>query len=560
MQPENKTAAIHGAFAFDSLLCHLFSASFNQPEGIDRQRSDKLRSYHAFTAGYFSKQGRDALTIEHLPAEKMAPLTRALFHERVHYWQLIGSPLLQLGFTLHLERMRMGANSLGGRPDLIAGQHLWQEPKPGTAEQLEELLSSQEAHFGWVPVSEKMIQIPNWIHRDPLTAMPFLHMPHVNGKILPAYGALLGFGMQRKYVIVPFNIRYLLESAAVVSEALREGEGLPKPGNLDSEEDQLYFGAWEFWRRVHGPRYRNETELAYGFLAAVDLAMMPDVAGLNDSLNRGGYADDEYRSENFSVPYRFGKLAFRSQGLPPLRIDGGEEPSKAVERFQKDICLFSGWPTPKQAAARMSVFLTEAMLQNYANFIENTDETVTAVKALFDTPVMDFAENQGSLQNLWRIIAEVAGAPERMARIGALVLGTMLNVCVERCSSPGKFALPHLYETDLALRFPLPLLIMDGQYYQDIEPGLHFGSPIPINGLQLLHDCVALLTLSPLRNDDRSCGFLLKGVPCWYMRQGFGCPQGNLTEAERLERELKQLGDACHWSVRSSALGTGKPC
>ena len=83
--------------------------------------------------------------------------------------------------------------------------------------------------------------------------------------------------------------------------------------NLSQFEDHKYLGVWEFYRRLHAKRYANQEDMALSFLALVDLTFLND-----PNMPESEMYNDEEKAINSSLPYRFGKIIYRAQGVPPL--------------------------------------------------------------------------------------------------------------------------------------------------------------------------------------------------------------------------------------------------
>ena len=137
----------------------------------------------------------------------------------------------------------------------------------------------------------------------------------------------------------------------------------------------------------------------------------------------------------------------------------------------------------------------------------------------------------------------------------------MLNALRFRLRHPGRFAAPHIYESELSTLFPLPLLSRDGMYYADQANPAAFAaaersgdSELRSDIVDLLHDCLSMMTASPLRAGTVECGFLAKAVPCWYQHCGLGCPTLGLRPDQAKTRRRTGLGNWCHWEQRRLRL------
>jgi hypothetical protein len=132
----------------------------------------------------------------------------------------------------------------------------------------------------------------------------------------------------------------------------------------------------------------------------------------------------------------------------------------------------------------------------------------------------------------------------------------MLNALRYRLRHPGRFAAPHVYADELSALFPLPLLSREGMYYPDeVFRGAAADADLRSDAVDLLHDCLSLMTVSPLRSGARECGFIAKSAQCWYQLSGLGCPSLGLSAGQARIRAVSGLGDWCHWEQRRLRLG-----
>jgi hypothetical protein len=352
---------------------------------------------------------------------------------------------------------------------------------------------------------------------------------------------MMWFDASERVACVPFTALYLLESAAHISECLFAGQPLPRPAALEDGQDDLYLGAWQFWRRVHEHRYRDDASLGVSFLAAVDFAVVSH--GLVPS------ADSETQAELTSIPYRFGKLAYRAQGFEPLTLDG-REPADAVARFQDGVCEWTGLPTQRQTLVTLSAFLTRRLLRSVGRHLGER-ELRNASRQL-DRPLAEAGE---SLDEVWELIRTAAseGAPT----IGQDSLGEMLNATAYRLSHPGVLAVAHAYERQLSAALPLPATLHQGKMLLDESAFGRVGwqGPYPREAVRLLTDAVGLTAIKPLLNHEPRCGFVADGLRCSYIGRGLGCPERGLTADERALRQRTGLDDFCHWMHRAVLLG-----
>jgi hypothetical protein len=529
-----------GEFRWEVLLCRIFENNLSPEAGLSEPRPAD-RTLAAFIAGH-AATAADAFPIRFFPPAQSAAVGRTLFHEKVHYWQLLFCPLVQSLFLQFLDRLFIEAERLGARTQMIASQGHFR--KIGS-EELAEDERSLRSHFARPALELAKIKSLNEI--DPRrTAMPFLMLPHKIPRLsLPGYGALmvLDDGSESFF---PFTGPYLWEAAAFLSEALFAGEAPLRLRRGDAEEGELYLGAWEFWCRVHEARAASPEDLALGFLAAVDLALTSDIVDPEQY-------DSDYNMEIGSIPYRFGKIAYSAQGFQPFNR-AGREAAAAVADWQEQFCRWRGWPSPTNCVRKSVFLLTSVLAATTARDMPNTPAGEQALRQFFG---LEPGGNWSiaDLEPVWKLIrlACSRGAPA----IGQPSLGAMLNACIYRLSHPGEAALPHLYASRLSGAFPLPIIVAENEYC--IEQAGSEGvsaEPYPLGSTDLLHDVIGLIAVRPLRKSQTGCGFIEERLECGYVRSGLGCPQKLLDERQRGVRRDTGLDDWCHWLLRSLLLAT----
>jgi hypothetical protein len=485
-----------------------------------------------------------------LTAELPKSSASKLFHEKVHYWQLVSYPLMQSRFLLTLQRLKKRIATRGGRSDLVGGHPCF----AATDNDLEKCLRVADGDIDWHDIQPHEVRSFDCILKDPFTYQLFFLLPPdpKTGESRPAYGAALGFGSSHQLVHIPFTARALFESAAYINELLFAGREIPEPGELDADDAKLYLGAWEYWRRLHGPNYAKKRDLAVAFLVAVDIAGMADLTAGEEEVG-----DPDYFFERVSIPYRFGKLAYRLRNRPPLVLhDGGI--ASAVERFQTDVCDWCAWPAVDQVAKQTVVYLTRVLLANYSPTIEPTSENVSVAEHLMRTPISELAETPTELHPAWKLIRN-ARAERHL--VGMNVLALMVNASELRSSHPAMLATPFAHESELSFHLPSPIVLYEGQYYFEPQKTMAV-SQVEVFSLmpgELAEDCIQLLALATLRDDNRppKCGFLAQAVECAYITCGLGCPYSLLSAYQKAERCCLGLGDWCHWTYATTRLQIG---
>jgi hypothetical protein len=546
---------MEASFSLENLICHLYRDDLG-PRPKEPNLADKYLKSFQVAVEAMARKGRrvEQIPVRPIPDDLSPQRDQKLFHERVHYWQLLSASTLQYRFTLLLDKLHIGAISVGGQADLICGQRQLQSAVD--PEEINTSLASMDSNFRHVRATPEMISLPNILSRDPFTDMPLCYFPHVLGGTirLPGYAAGLGFKGKPGAVLVPLGGYNLMESAAYVAELLYAGQSVPRPSALETEEAQLYLGPWEFWARLHEADYDSQTDLVLSYLAAVDYALHSDILGPVDD-------DTEYRYEMLSVPYRFGKLAYQMRGEGPLRSEG-REPSVAIAEYQARMAEVLAWPSPQATTRKMAAFLTKLLVKSHAHRISTTPENLALAEWLFGTPAADLADDMDRLQAAWTLASSLRDTKYETGQgyvwpLGQSIIGTMLNACIARLRRPGELAAPHLYHARYKRLFPLPVVLVDGNYcVEDPVPLPAEEHPYPCSASEVLYDCIGLAALSPLEKGNVGCGFAVRRCGCYFTGAGLVCPSEQTVTADGDAIPATPAGTWCHWTLRSLVLGT----
>jgi hypothetical protein len=538
--------SLHGEFDFEHLVCSLLGSSELREFGARDAILGEWADANMFLgeAGRRARRGEDYVYVRRLPTTKPAGLDRKLFHERIHYWQSMSTPILQYGMILRLDRMKTAAHAKHASYKAIAGNYYARED----GRRVDDAWQQFQATFGTFSITEDMIRGGDQIDYPTATALLFTERHAVgSSQILPAYVALMAYEDPESVpTLLPLTAAPLLEGFAYASELLFSGEPIPRLTGDRSEEDERYLGCWEFWCRLHKHRYRNDEELTLGFLAAVDLALNADFFS--------SARDGEWVYEQRHIAYRFGKIVYRALGVDPLRVDGGSD--AAVIEYQHALIRNSGWDPLSESLRKMAVCLAQTILFSSAYEQELTQVIGPIWRGLVERPLDEVARDPGRLEEAWSLIRErnLTGSPP----IGRAVLCTMLEACLLRLMQPAWFALPHLHADELGRNLPLPIMVLDGHYYSShVAPDWpeEFASSLITSApSSFMEDIVALLAMSPLVRDDVSCGFLDNFVRCQYVRAGAGCPLKGLSPEESGVRTEHGLGSWCHWRYNAEGM------
>ena len=531
---------ITGRFDMETAICNLFHLDAHPLSQLGLQKKLNPETTYRNIAAH-AHQLSDSFPIGWFAAELPPQIRATLFHERVHYWQLLSCPLQQTMFIDFLHRLGTGVEKMGGNSNLVC----WAPSLPHDTQYAKETSRVQFRN----DIEDSIIRTLNEVSAAPYAAMPYCEIPFGRDGVYPEYGAILGFEKEgaAEKLLFPLNGRYLMESAAYISEMLYMNQPLPNTTWIDNKESLPYLGAWEFWRRLHGKRYKSTQALAFAFLAAVDLAITSDVVDVEE-------LDGEYMAEMMSISYRFGKLAYRILGIPPFNLHEEEEPAAAVVRFQKEICQWNGWLAPNRFFKKMAIFLTKFLLESEAKRLPkfNDPPMMTILDSLFTKRIV--AEKYETIKSLWGLIANLS---ELAPSVGQHIIGTMLNSLVYRLENPGEFILPHIYHNKLQSYFPLPAILYEGRYYWDTDNEGFTGktlNPYVVAPTELIQDVISLVTTHPIKNGNMECGFISQNMNCWYITEGIGCPQDIVSEDQVKLRLNVGLGDWCHLKLRHMFL------
>jgi hypothetical protein len=531
-----------GRFQFAELLCLL--SSEHGPPRI-REEVAKEEITHAtlcVSAADSARSGTDHFPIEELPKEMSTETAISIFHERIHYWQYISSPLLQQQFLTELDRIALSVAKAGGdwRQITISLRAI---SDPASVIRMHEIFRSQNSLFD---MGSARIAGIDRIVCDPPALQVFYLRPLSETVATPGYGAVMELP-DGEAVSVPFTTVALAESAAYVSECLRAGR---TPNRLTNSTlaQQRYIGCWEYWCRLHSSVTTDVGILAANFLAAVDLA-------LTGGAVEPGETDEDFRQEQLCIPYRFGKLAFRSQGF---RLLPAAPTSAQIEEWQRDFCRYCGWPTPRESFANAVVDLTKRMILAYGNLLIEDGHPESYLKKFLEIPQEEAASDpRTAYTEIWSAIQSATFRPRGARPVGTEAIGIMLNASMYRLDNPGMFAAPHLFGTALTAVFPLPLLLLNGRYYADHETDTNvdetlkhmFNMPYWWESSNVTRDCMQLIPLAPMADGKPACGFFdvqTDKARCIYGRFNLGCPEAGLTDAQSSLRAEQGIGDWCH--------------
>jgi hypothetical protein len=499
----DKHSEFEGAFGFETLLCQLFRQIDPLAE-LDRQRPVNTFVLKRMAAA--ARRMSDVFVPQWLTDEVRQATRDILFHERVHYWQVLSTSAMQRHIVNSLAHLQLAIELAGGKKMSVwAGGSI--DPQ-GTVKDAKFLYEN----LNWSGVSVFWNYEKRDLGSSPTTSLTRVLLGLNLETLIEGYVADVAFESAEAGVArVPLVGRYLLESAAYVSEQLFKGEEVGRLSGSKSSEDILYRGAWEVWRRANAAAYDDPVSLALSFLAAVDLAVNPELPVKPAS-----------EPQSITIPWRFGAIVLAAPKLPPLKVES--TPAAAVAEFQDRYCRALGWPTPGKVALQLAAYLVRI----YA-------------------PLVGLGAEGEMVQRFHkRPLAEMT-LDDRSA----------INAAIHRLFHPGRFALPHLHAEDLTRSFPLPAILYEGEFY--IENASQ-PETLSVSPLDYWSDCVRLMTIDHLRStppsESLTCGFVRRNAECPYMAAGAGCPKRGLSPIEEETRRQAGLdADWCHWKVSAIVVG-----
>jgi hypothetical protein len=553
---------IEGSFNLENLICQLYSNDLDP--SYSTITDSKCREFLALENemyGSMSSNGRWTQNIPYKILDKShfpLNLESVLFHESVHYWQTLTCSAMQYRYISFLDRLALLVDCMNGESKYIGSLNRTYKEEDFIV--VDNTFKSMNSNFNLVKPGDIQYVSNNLFPEAPDTAMPYIRMPHeVGGEItLPGYAAVLNFNDSSRTAVVPFSGRHIVESAALVSEHLKTGVPIPEVTSDTDENELIYLGVWEFWRRLFHMRYKSEFHLATGFLSVVDLVLNPDLFDLDHN-------DIELYQENTSIPYRFGKLVYRMGYLPILDIEQGEL-GDSIHNFQQMLSEESGWTSPEITVKKMIVSLSRIIVEGLVRKASEPNEIIKKYYWLFqsslNTILCDFPRVESSLRDIQKIgWDEDRPRPIRSWPLGINILITMLHSLFYRLKYPGQFSAPFFYARELNISYPLPVVLFQGDYYCD-QPGWSPEHPDEIGfnayPIEVMFDSIGLAAMGPLAYGKNTCGFYKKGYKCYFMKNAsHRCPLACIDDPRLAEREkISWQKTWCHWVFHATAFKT----
>lgn len=544
-----------GKFDLESFVCNLLrddtATASEELLRVSEEARQSLRMTQDWSKAMLRVQvviPEDPNGLLQMPNELISSSLPDLFHERIHYWQILGYPIFQIRFLYLLERLRGRIEDRGGRAEAIAG--ITAGPHASDRAILECV---------WKRVSHQLqaTEAPRIVFRakenGKYCQFEYGLIGTEEGTETPYAGMTLDLARTGESVRVPFDALHLMEGAVSVSEALRNNA---EPPRVDScrKMDLPYWGCWLYWQEKHAECGLDQTGLMTAFLAAVDLALMGDCALVHDA----DFADryEEYINE-LSVSKRFATIC--EVPIPePFASGTNDNLAIRIEAYQNALAQELGWRTPTDVSGAQMLRLTRIL----AAFLFRPQSGIVTKGSQAGRRLLNLSirQWQDALDDCGIIWTEVTDRIRRfdLGFIGYRSLAMILNYTVDRILHAGEHAVPHVYFHSLLNRFPLPLINFGGIYFKDFIfsalDEIYQNHPIGIIPADVASDCTQLASIAPmaLDNDGTKCGLIDQHgqSKCFYVSAGLGCPHPTQELSEQHSEARRQLNihNFCHWT------------
>lgn len=547
-----------------SFVCHLATTDVSPKKVL------KAKDPHFDTGVDFKLKlaGTNWKMLGALPADLYKEAFGQLFHERLHYWQLIGYPLFQWRFVCALELLRHRLFKQNAKTYVVAG--LTTGPNVVVGEHIRRAVDILDSPISVAPSSlmeaERVEVTPGRCAMEVglFEAAPSYMLPHANVLIKCIDGS---------EARISLDAVHMLESAVSVTEVINGFRELPSDENMRTAEYLHYWGCWVYWREMLSASGLDTERLMYVFLAAIDLAMMGDVGSVLDT-DEASMSEDQFTSLNmfqheFLPGLRFVRICKESRvdlhkvlSTEPFdRITGKNgSDSKSLYELQGLLAEACGMSLPVEVAGR-DLLRHTLRLGNFL-FMPGGPEAETpgqlAVYALRKVPLEDWRSAIPVCETIWQEIQK-RRFEETLEFIGYKVWSVMKNFTESRCRQPAAHVTPTLYFELMRNRFPLPFVNFGGHFYydwagMDDEKMLSMHVPGPRVALDLIE--LLPLLVEPANGTTTACGFIDNGAAsCDYAVLGLGCPLIGLTAKQTARRKERKLGNYCHWVFSMKKAG-----
>ncbi|MFL6451315.1 MAG: hypothetical protein ACJ746_27095 [Bryobacteraceae bacterium] len=548
-----------------SFVCHLATTDLAPP----KVRLSNWTHFESMTDLGRRMLGGKLNLLATVPDEIYEGAGDQLFHERLHYWQLIGYPVFQWRFVYSLERLRYRLFLQNAKTYVVAGLTTGHRASP--KEPVERAIAILDSVVRTHPASlveETRVEVtPNLCELEiglikPATSYS---LPHANVLIRCVDGTVAR---------IPLDAVHLLESAVSVTEVISGIRKLPSDETMVSADTLHYWGCWVYWREMLSASGLDTKRLMYVFLAAVDLAMMGDVGSLLDTDEASISEDpatslDKFQRE-LSPSMRFLHICKVSRvdlknvlsKEPFDRITGEFKSSDpdALYQLQGVMAAACKMSLPIDVAGR-DLLRHTLQLGKFLLSSDGSDSRTPGQQAVYELCNMPLAAWRNAIsvcETIWQEIHQ-RRVEETMEFIGYKVWSVMKNFTESRCRQPAAHASPSYYLTLLRNRFPLPFVNFGGYFFAERE-GIDDEKLLSMHlpGPKVAVDLIELLPLLGVSAGDShsACGFIDHDVAsCDYAVFGLGCPVIGLTPKQTARREERNLGNYCHLAFSESKTG-----
>lgn len=574
-----------GSFGLQSLLAQVFA----QPVDLAARKAENWKAYARWDA---ARSTGVSSFIEHLPmaARQEAALSRVLFHERFHYWQMVSTPAMIAAHLGHLRLIEERVISEGGNPARLVTTHpIFQrqtlvESTRSLRPMLARLLAFEMLKDESLERYKANVSLTNreWMHllvylklvvnetrvefvEPPIDYFVRLPLDEHTAVAMSKKSTLLDVILRwvpgrGQWAAVPMSATSLLEAGAYVAECLLHGQLPTFPDEAEmSAEWFLYREPWTTWQRLYGDLFRNEETATRAFVASIDLALGTDWPG-----QARYFGDADYRDEMFSPSYRFATLLRAHRRVRSHLKDFAAQEQIAWHEYQDKVCQAMDWPKPKEVTRRLlelTAVLAAISLASYGNFrMEDVLDLVL--------PERPEISDQGLSDLVRTLMRTREGMGGSTPTYGLGLLEVMSRALYWRFFNPELWADPIAIPADLRVQlgYGLPVLwVNDQPFTEGGTPVIDFLRYVSLHGLSALsgieNEHIGFLFTSLREQGEMHmrldfdnqrnplcCGIETQGVPCDHMLAGMACPfrvkAGEMPVATRCYYvdSLRQLG------------------
>ena len=373
-------------------------------------------------------------------------------------------------------------------------------------------------------------------------AMPYIIQPHLeSGKFFLAYAGVLDY-----FDMVYFTGDNLMEAYAMVNEYVSKGESIPEY-DVSKREANRYWGVFEVYRRMHSHRYSNEKDLAISFLAIVDICFTTDPLTNHSATYEN---DEDFRHENVSIPYRFGKLIYRAQGFRPFTSSNETTLPNDIEMWQDDFCNYQGFYALETCIKHT---ISELIFILIYNFVEIGYHFSESVYQILEKSWMDDCDWKANLESVVEALNDAyIWKTEKAEDVGISTQSHMvlsfINALIYKLHNRGKVVVSALYADEIRCSIEPAAYVVGGQYAYNYFSA-QVRTPLNDNSLGIWEPIENMVLKNMALTGVPSCGFMESFYPCRYTENGYGCPLVGLTSEECEKRKRTMIPENwCHYT------------